>query len=128
MTMKIYWSLILLALLNSATVFGQYAEFSFSDRVHKFPHTQEGEVLEHDFPFVNKGDQPLIISNYKVSCSCTKVTYPDQPIMPGDTASVHVRFDTEGKTGWQYRPIQLFANTKKNPTEIEIRVKVITKE
>lgn len=128
MTMRLFWSLILLTLLNSAAVYGQYAEFSFSDRVHKFPHTQEGEVLEHNFSFVNTGDQPLIISNFKVSCSCTKVSYPNRPIMPGDTASVQVRFDTEGKIGWQYRPIQLFANTKKSPSEIEIRVKVIPKE
>jgi hypothetical protein len=126
--MKMYWSLILLALINSGTVLGQFAEFSFDQKVHKFDEVTEGAVLECDFPFVNSGDVPLIISNHKVECSCTQVTYPSTPILPGDSAIVHVRFDSNGKLGWQYRPIQLYANTKKNPSKIEIRVKVNSKE
>jgi hypothetical protein len=44
--------------------------------------------------------------------------------MPGQKASIKVSFDTKDKLGWQYRKIALYANTKKSPTHIEIRVRV----
>ncbi|NNE55812.1 MAG: DUF1573 domain-containing protein [Flavobacteriales bacterium] len=117
--------IICFIMLNSAAVFGQLAEFGFSDRVHKFDTTTEGEVLSHRYPFINSGDAPLVIAKHKVACECTQVTYPNQPILPGDTASIYMTFDSKGKIGWQYRTIELFANTKKSPTEIEFRVKVV---
>jgi len=81
-------------------------------------------LLEHTFWFTNSGSEPLIISQYDVSCDCTKAFFSSEPVLPGERGSIRVTFDTQGKTGWQYRGIQLFANTRKNPTEVEIRVKV----
>lgn len=112
-------------ILNSAIALGQYAEFSFDKKFHKFKATPEGEVLKHTFVFENKGDIPLIITNYKVACTCTVVEFPKEPILPGETGEIHVTFDTKGKIGWQYRSIQLFANVKKSPYELELRVKVL---
>lgn len=111
-------------ILNSAIVLGQYAEFSFDKRIHKFDEVQEGEQLTHTFKFENKGLVPLIISNYNVECDCTKAIYSKEPIMPDDHGEITITFDTKGKIGWQYRKIQLHANTKKSPYWIEIRVKV----
>lgn len=115
----------LLIIFNSAIVSEQYAEFSFDKRIHKFDPVQEGEPLSHTFTFTNTGDEPLIISNYEVECECTKAQYSKEPVMPGESGEIHVTFDTKGKIGWQYRKIQLYANTKKSPYWIEIRVKVL---
>lgn len=117
--------IICLMIMNSAAVLGQYAEFSFEKKVKKFPPTEEGVTLSHDYHFTNTGDQPLIITSYKVACECTQVEYPKEPVLPGESGIVKMTFNSEGKLGWQYRSIQLFANTKKNPTEIEFRVKVL---
>lgn len=121
-------SLLGLILFNSAIAFGQYAEFSFDKKVYKFDSVEEGDQLEHTFEFTNTGEAPLIITDYKVECTCTKAIYSNKPIMPGESSNIKVTFDTEGKIGWQYRKIILYANTKKTPTSIEIRVKVLTKE
>jgi len=110
--------------LNSAIVHGQYAEFSFDKRIHKFEEVDEGTQLEHVFTFENKGDVPMVISKYEVECDCTKAIYPKEPILPGENGELMVTFDTIGKLGWQYRKVQLYANTKKPPYWIEIRVKV----
>ena len=118
-------NLIGFMILNSAIAFGQFAEFSFDHKVQKSPPTKEGEILETDFSFTNTGDVPLIITEYKVECSCTQVIFPKEPIMPGESGVIEVRFDSDKKIGWQYRKIRLYANTKKSPTEIEIRVKVL---
>ena len=117
--------LAFLIILNSAIVSEQYAEFSFDKRIHKFQATAEGKPLEHHFKFTNTGKAPLVITNYEVDCSCTMATYSKEPVMPGEEGEILVSFDTAGKIGWQYRKIKLFANTKKTPYWIEIRVKVI---
>lgn len=122
MTIKAIAAFIMI--LNSAIVLGQYAEFSFDQRIHKFEEVNEGAQLEHTFTFENKGKVPLVISKYEVECDCTKAIYPKAPIMTGEQGEITITFDTKGKLGWQYRKIQLYANTKKTPYWIEVKVKV----
>ncbi len=117
--------LILLICFNSAIALGQYAEFSFDKKFHKFKPVPEGEILTHTFEFENTGNVPLIITNYKVACSCTKVDFPQNPILPGESGKIKVTFDSQGKIGWQYRSIKLFANIPKEVFELEIRVKIL---
>ncbi len=47
------------------------------------------------FSFKNVGDEPLSISNAQGSCGCTVPTWPKEPIMPGQTAAIEVRYDTQ---------------------------------
>lgn len=121
--MRLFFAIIIIA-LNSALVFGQEAEFSINKPVHKFPKTKEGTLLEHNFIITNTGKTPLIISDYKVSCSCTKVILPNKPILPGETYNLKVTFDTKGKSYFQDRTIILISNAKK-PMKIRIKVEVV---
>ncbi|MBI1268518.1 MAG: DUF1573 domain-containing protein [Cryomorphaceae bacterium] len=114
----------LLLILNSATVYAQFAEFSLDKKVHKFAEAKAGEQLMCTFEISNKGELPLILTTYDVACTCTKAEYSKEPITPGASTTVTVSFDTTGKIGWQYRSVTLMANTKK-PIELEIRVKVV---
>lgn len=105
---------ILSILVNSALVFGQAAEFSFADKTTvKWDKTPEGEVLKHYFVFTNTGTEPLVITDAKVACSCTKVEFPKYPVPPNANDSIKVSFDTKGKFYYQDRIIELQANTKK---------------
>ena len=45
------------------------------------------------FKFTNSGNEPLIISNAKGSCGCTVPSYPKDPILPGKSANIEVRYD-----------------------------------
>ncbi|MBX7094611.1 MAG: DUF1573 domain-containing protein [Flavobacteriales bacterium] len=119
--------LFLILLINSALATAQVAEFSFKDANIKLPKTPEGELLRFEFPFTNKGTAPLIISEIKVQCSCTKFVYPKEPVPPGGSGVIKVSFDTKGKIGYQDRILQIYANTKKNPTEVRFRVMVDNK-
>lgn len=119
--------IIAFILINSAFCIGQKAEFSVDKSVFTFPKTKEGPVLSHDFVITNTGTAPLIISDYKVSCPCTKVTLPG-PVQPGDSAIIHVTFETKGKYYEQDRSIILITNTKKGTEKLRFKVFVIPED
>jgi len=125
--MRLFFAIIIIA-LNSALGFGQEAEFSIDRAVHKFPHTEQGVELSHEYMITNTGDAPLIISDYKVSCSCTKAILPKNPIQPGETFPLKVTFDTKDKYYFQDRTIMLVTNTKKQLHKIRFKVKVVPNE
>lgn len=125
--MKLFDFAIIIALSSAFTLTSE-AEFFFKSTKHKFEDTNEGVVLEHDYEFQNIGGKPLIISNYQVSCPCTKVTFPQEPIAPGANGKIHLSFDTHGKYGLQNRKILLNSNAVKSPFELTFKVYVIPKD
>jgi hypothetical protein len=46
------------------------------------------------FKFKNEGKAPLLIENAQGSCGCTVPTYSKEPIMPGATGEISVKYDT----------------------------------
>ena len=68
------------------------------------------------FSFTNIGDEPLVISNAQGSCGCTVPTWPKEPIMPGQTATIDVRYDTQ-RTGPFSKSVTLTTN-EANPTRV----------
>ncbi len=51
------------------------------------------------FNFKNTGNEPLQITHAKGSCGCTIPEYPKEPIFPGESAEIKVRYDTKRDTG-----------------------------
>ena len=51
------------------------------------------------FNFTNTGNEPLQITHAKGSCGCTIPEYPKEPIFPGESAVIKVRYDTKRDTG-----------------------------
>ena len=47
------------------------------------------------FKFKNTGSAPLVINNARGSCGCTVPSYKKEPIMPGETSEIEVRYDTQ---------------------------------
>ena len=45
--------------------------------------------------FTNIGTEPLIISGAKGSCGCTVPNWPKDPIMPGESSQIEIRYDTK---------------------------------
>ncbi len=121
--MRLFFAIIIA--LSSAFTFRSGAEFYFTaGKNHDFPDAKQGITLVHEFPFTNKGDSPLIISDYKVACSCTRLIFPKEPILPGQKNNLRLEFDTTGKHGFQSRKIQIFSNTKKT-VKLSFRVFVL---
>lgn len=68
------------------------------------------------FVFKNTGSEPLIISNAQGSCGCTVPTYPKEPIMPGQSSKIEVRYDTQ-RVGGFTKSVTLTTN-EANPTRV----------
>jgi Protein of unknown function (DUF1573) len=47
------------------------------------------------FSFKNTGTEALVISNARGSCGCTVPTFKKEPIKPGETSEIEVRYDTQ---------------------------------
>ncbi len=46
------------------------------------------------FEFTNTGDAPLIISKVSSSCGCTIPNWSKDPVLPGKTGEIQVKYDT----------------------------------
>lgn len=68
--------------------------------VHDFGAFAESDTLATTrFQFVNLTDRPVAITSVLATCGCTTPTYPTSSILPGDTATISVSYDSEGRPG-----------------------------
>ena len=79
------------------------------------------------FTFKNTGNEPLIIKNAKGSCGCTVPTYPKEPILPGETGEIKVRYDTK-RVGPFTKTVTLTTNAAEEKATLIIKGKVKAKE
>ncbi|WP_299624168.1 DUF1573 domain-containing protein [uncultured Tenacibaculum sp.] len=95
-------------------------EVVFDREVHDFGIVDEGFVVETSFKVTNSGKSDLVITNAKASCGCTVPTWPKEPIKPGETKEVQVKFNTSGKPNKQSKTVTLYTNTVKGREEVKI--------
>ena len=92
------FGVVLMAILGLNTVNAQIekgAKIEFNKEVHDYGNIKYGGEPYCSFEFKNTGDEPLIISNAKGSCGCTVPEWPKEPIAPGASASIKVKYDTK---------------------------------
>jgi len=88
---------------------------------------QNGDGLCH-FTVTNTGNEPLIISNAKGSCGCTVPKWSKEPIMPGETTVIDVKYATN-RIGPINKSVTITSNAVNTPTKvIRIKGKVIKPE
>ncbi|TCL01867.1 uncharacterized protein DUF1573 [Roseivirga ehrenbergii] len=97
------------------------AAFKWDQTLYNFGTIQQGEVVNHTFKFTNSGTEPLSIQSASASCGCTVPSYSREPIAPGGTGEIVVRFDSKGKTGQQSPVITIVANTNPKQTRLSLR-------
>lgn len=81
----------------SATGFAQAgAKIEFKDKDNTIDYgtvSKESDSGIRSFEFKNTGDAPLIISNVQSTCGCTVPSKPTEPIMPGKTGKIDVKYN-----------------------------------
>ena len=79
----------------AGTFASQAQEISFEKEIHDFGTFEQHGNGTYEFKFTNTGDAPLIISNSKGSCGCTVPVWPKEPIAPGASNVIKVKYDTK---------------------------------
>ena len=125
---KILLSLMLLAgatTISTSTVTAQEvsngAQISFDKETHDYGTIKNGANGTCTFEFKNTGNAPLILSNAKGSCGCTVPTWPKEPIAPGATGVISVKYDTK-RQGAINKSVTITSNATNEPNKV-IRIK-----
>lgn len=97
------------------------ATIDFEKEVHDY-----GTIKQHgdgacEFKFTNNGTEPLIISNARGSCGCTVPSWPKEPIAPGESSVIKVKYDTK-RVGPINKSVTITSNAGDSPTTV-IRIK-----
>ena len=132
--------LILTFLLSMAVVFGVNAqsnkkevkatgsqpEITFKEMVHDY-----GEVVKDgngicEFEYKNTGKAPLMLTNVRSSCGCTIPSWSKEPLMPGKSANIKVKYNTKN-VGTINKSITVESNASNGTVVLKITGKVVNK-
>lgn len=97
------------------------ASFQWETTMYNFGTIQQGEVVNYTFKFTNNGTEDLKIQSTSASCGCTVPNHTKEPIPPGGSGEIVVRFDSKGKSGQQSPVITVVANT--NPKQVRLSLR-----
>jgi len=98
-----------------------YPTLEFDKKTHDFGTIDEGDVVEHTFTFTNNGKAPLVITNARGSCGCTVPSWTKEPVAPGETGEMLVKFNSRGKRNQQNKTVTITANTESGKETLQIK-------
>jgi len=93
---------------------------TFEKSEHDFGTIEQGTPQETAFKFTNTGNAPLIITDAKSSCGCTVPNPPKDPIAPGESSELLVKFNGAGQNQIT-KNITVTANTEKGSEILRIK-------
>ncbi|WP_396638469.1 DUF1573 domain-containing protein [Maribacter sp. R77961] len=93
---------------------------TFEKAEHDFGTIEQGTPQETAFKFTNTGNAPLIITDAKSTCGCTVPNPPKDPIAPGESGELLVKFNGAGQNQIT-KNITVTANTEKGSELLRIK-------
>jgi len=104
------------------------AKMEFEEIEWNFGEIKQGESVEYAFNFTNTGSDPLIITSAKGSCGCTVPVWPREPVAPGESGVIDVKFNSKGKKGKQNKRVTLITNMVPSQKVLTVKGQVNLKE
>ncbi|MCA0932265.1 DUF1573 domain-containing protein [Lutimonas saemankumensis] len=98
--------------------------FEFETKVIDYGEIAANSDGNRVFKFKNIGKSPLIISKVKGSCGCTVPTKPEEPIMPGETGEIGVKYATN-RIGPFSKTITISSNAYEPQVVLKIKGRVL---
>ena len=132
--------LILSLLLTFAVVFGvnaqeksgtkvsggTHAEITFTELEHDYGTVEKGGNGICEFVYKNTGKAPLMLTNVRSSFGCTIPSWSKEPLKPGHTATIKVKYNTNN-VGPINKTITVESNAASGKTILKIKGKVVNK-
>ena len=126
--MRKIFSALCMALMAVAMM-GQDPVLTFEKTDHDFGKINEGDGrVSVVFNFKNEGMTPLVLSSVKASCGCTTPTWTKEPVEPGQTGSITVTYNPNGRPGKFHKTVTVTSNATVPQQKVYIRGEVLPKE
>jgi len=123
--MKNLITILFVGLISFASVAQEkMAEIEFKTDVIDYGTIEKGADGVRTFEFTNTGDAPLIISKVSSTCGCTVPKKPKEPILPGQTGEISVKYDTKRVMPIR-KTITVLSNAKTPTVALKIKGNVI---
>jgi len=100
------------------------AKIEFKTEIIDYGTIEKGADGVRVFEFTNTGNAPLIISNVKSTCGCTVPKKPKEPIMPGETGEIEVKYDTN-RVNPIRKTITVISNAERPTVALKIKGLVV---
>jgi hypothetical protein len=105
---------LFLVVAGASAAAGKEARAQFKEEAWDFGKIKQGEVLTHEFVFVNDGEAPLVIERVATSCGCTAALASEDRIAPGKEGRIKATFDTRGYSGRVVKYVTVESNDAAN--------------
>jgi hypothetical protein len=100
------------------------AKISFKNETVDYGKIVKGSDGVRVFEFTNTGDAELVITNVKSSCGCTVPKKPEEPIAPGASGSIEVKYDTN-RVGPIRKTVTVYSNADEPIKALKIKGEVL---
>lgn len=110
------FSLSLISMAQDAS--GNGPKISFDKETHDYGTFYVNGDGNCVFTFTNTGNEPLILSNVKAGCGCTVPDWPKEPILPGKSSTIKVKYTTVNRPHKINKSIVVTSNAIDKPTVV----------
>lgn len=94
--------------------------YKFDKTVHDYGTIKKGADPYCEFKITNTSKEPLVITSAVGSCGCTVPKYDTQPVMPGKSTTIQVKYDTN-RIGPFEKQVTIQFQGKDQPAVIKIK-------
>jgi hypothetical protein len=110
---------VFFSIISCFTVINCYAQqqgvIQPHTNVYNFGRIKEGRVLRHKFTLKNTSEKTLKIISINTSCGCTISKVRQKVILPAQSSSVEVQFNTKGYCGPIEQHVYVQTDSPQNP-------------
>lgn len=96
------------------------AKMEFKSETIDYGEIKKGSDGVRVFEFTNTGTAPLVIEDVKSSCGCTVPKKPEEPVMPGETGKIEVKYDTK-RVGPIRKTVTVYSNAEEPVKALKIK-------
>jgi len=106
---------------------GPVTTMEFAEINHDFGTITQDSENTKVFEFTNTGNVPLVIANVTSSCGCTIPKKPEDPIQPGETGEIQVKYNTK-IVGPIRKTVTVYSNADESTKSLKIKGRVIEED
>lgn len=126
--MKKFIAIALFVVAGLGTAMAQgTAKIEFKSETIDYGEIKKGSDGVRVFEFTNTGKVPLVIANVTSSCGCTIPKKPEDPIQPGETGEIQVKYNTK-LVGPIRKTVTVYSNADESTKSLKIKGRVIEED